>query len=47
MLAGRLTGLRGGAHVNLIPLNPTGDFAGQAPDRERIDRSRPASRPPA
>ncbi len=38
MLAGRLTGLRGGAHVNLIPLNPTGDFAGRAPDRERINR---------
>ena len=37
-LARRLTGLRGGAHVNLIPLNPTGDFAGQAPDRERINR---------
>jgi 23S rRNA (adenine2503-C2)-methyltransferase len=38
MLAGRLTGLRGGAHVNLIPLNPTGAFEGQAPDRERINR---------
>jgi len=38
MLAGRLTGLRGGAHVNLIPLNPTGDFEGRAPDRERINR---------
>lgn len=38
LLAGRLTGLRGGAHVNLIPLNPTGDFSGQAPDRERINR---------
>jgi 23S rRNA (adenine2503-C2)-methyltransferase len=38
MLAGRLTGLRGGAHVNLIPLNPTGAFAGQAPDRARINR---------
>jgi 23S rRNA (adenine2503-C2)-methyltransferase len=37
-LAGRLTGLRGGAHVNLIPLNPTGEFAGQAPDRARINR---------
>ena len=37
-LARRLTGLRGGAHVNLIPLNPTGDFPGQAPDRERINR---------
>jgi 23S rRNA (adenine2503-C2)-methyltransferase len=38
MLAGRLTGLRGGAHVNLIPLNPTRAFEGQAPDRERINR---------
>ena len=38
MLAGRLTGLRGGAHVNLIPLNPTGEFEGQAPDRARINR---------
>jgi 23S rRNA (adenine2503-C2)-methyltransferase len=37
-LARRLKGLRGGAHVNLIPLNPTGDFAGQPPDRERINR---------
>ena len=37
-LARRLTGLRGGAHVNLIPLNPTDDFAGRAPDRERINR---------
>jgi 23S rRNA (adenine2503-C2)-methyltransferase len=38
LLAHRLHGLRGGAHVNLIPLNPTGEFAGQPPDRERIDR---------
>lgn len=37
-LARRLTGLRGGAHVNLIPLNPTEDFEGRAPDRERINR---------
>ncbi len=37
-LARRLTGLRGGAHVNLIPLNPTGAFIGQAPDRARINR---------
>jgi 23S rRNA (adenine2503-C2)-methyltransferase len=36
-LAGRLTGLRGGAHVNLIPLNPTGGFTGRASDRERIE----------
>jgi 23S rRNA (adenine2503-C2)-methyltransferase len=37
-LAGRIQGMRGGAHVNLIPLNPTGEFAGQPPDRERINR---------
>jgi len=37
-LARKLTGLRGGAHVNLIPLNPTGEFAGGPPDRERINR---------
>ena len=29
-LAGRLTGLRGGAHVNLLPLNSTGEFSGSA-----------------
>jgi 23S rRNA (adenine2503-C2)-methyltransferase len=38
LLARRLKGLRGGAHVNLIPLNPTGEFAGTPPDRERINR---------
>jgi len=38
LLARRLVGLRGGTHVNLIPLNPTGDFAGQPPDRARINR---------
>jgi 23S rRNA (adenine2503-C2)-methyltransferase len=38
LLAHRLKGLRGGAHVNLIPLNPTGAFAGAPPDRERINR---------
>ena len=38
LLARRLKGLRGGAHVNLIPLNPTGAFAGRPPDRERINR---------
>jgi 23S rRNA (adenine2503-C2)-methyltransferase len=37
-LADRLIGLRGGTHVNLIPLNPTGEFAGQPPDRTRINR---------
>jgi 23S rRNA (adenine2503-C2)-methyltransferase len=35
-LAGRLAGLRGGAHVNLIPLNPTTGFGGRAPDHARI-----------
>jgi 23S rRNA (adenine2503-C2)-methyltransferase len=35
-LAGRLTGFRGGVHVNLIPLNPTAGFAGHAPDPARI-----------
>ena len=35
-LAGRLVGLRGGAHVNLIPLNPTTGFTGRAPDHRRI-----------
>jgi 23S rRNA (adenine2503-C2)-methyltransferase len=38
LLGRRLSGLRGGAHVNLIPLNPTGDYAGSPPDRERINR---------
>ena len=38
LLAHRLGGFRGGAHVNLIPLNPTGEFAGRPPDRERINR---------
>jgi 23S rRNA (adenine2503-C2)-methyltransferase len=35
-LAARLAGLRGGAHVNLIPLNPTTGFTGHAPDHDRI-----------
>ncbi len=35
-LAGRLRGFRGGAHVNLIPLNPTGGYAGRAAAAERI-----------
>ena len=35
-LAGRLTGFRGGVHVNLIPLNPTAEFEGHAPDHVRI-----------
>jgi 23S rRNA (adenine2503-C2)-methyltransferase len=38
LLARRLKGLRGGAHVNLIPLNPTGAFTGRPPDRDRINR---------
>lgn len=28
----------GGAHVNLIPLNPTGGFAGRTPDARRVRR---------
>jgi 23S rRNA (adenine2503-C2)-methyltransferase len=36
-LAVRLVGFRGGAHVNLIPLNPTGGFAGRASPRVRIE----------
>jgi len=38
LLARRLAGLRGGAHVNLIPLNPTGAFSGRPPARDRINR---------
>jgi 23S rRNA (adenine2503-C2)-methyltransferase len=37
-LARLLRGFRGGAHVNLIPLNPTGGFTGRAPGRDRILR---------
>ena len=37
-LAGRLTGFRGGAHVNLIPLNPTVGFGGHAARSDRIAR---------
>jgi 23S rRNA (adenine2503-C2)-methyltransferase len=37
-LADRLRGFRGGAHVNLIPLNPTGGFRGHASDPDRIAR---------
>jgi 23S rRNA (adenine2503-C2)-methyltransferase len=37
-LAALLEGFRGGAHVNLIPLNPTRDFAGDAADPGRIAR---------
>ena len=35
-LAGRLTGLRGGAHVNLIPLNATGGYPGRPSEPARI-----------
>lgn len=35
-LGGLLTGFRGGAHVNLIPLNPTGAFGGRASPAARI-----------
>lgn len=37
VLAARLTGFRGGAHVNLIPLNDTSGFSGHAPERARIE----------
>jgi 23S rRNA (adenine2503-C2)-methyltransferase len=36
-LGRRLTGLRGGAHVNLIPLNATSGYAGRASGRLRIE----------
>jgi 23S rRNA (adenine2503-C2)-methyltransferase len=36
-LVGRLTGFRGGAHVNLIPLNPTAAFTGRASSRPRLE----------
>jgi 23S rRNA (adenine2503-C2)-methyltransferase len=36
-LAGRLRGFPGGAHVNLIPLNGTGGFAGRASSSVRIE----------
>jgi 23S rRNA (adenine2503-C2)-methyltransferase len=36
-LARLLTGFRGGAHVNLIPLNPTGGFPGRASPRHRLE----------
>jgi 23S rRNA (adenine2503-C2)-methyltransferase len=35
-LAGRLTGFRGGAHVNLIPLNDTAGYPGRPSDGHRI-----------
>lgn len=35
-LAGRLAGFPGGAHVNLIPLNPTADFAGRPAGAARL-----------
>jgi 23S rRNA (adenine2503-C2)-methyltransferase len=35
-LARKLRGFPAGAHVNLIPLNPTADFAGAASARERL-----------
>ena len=36
-LAGRLTGFRGGAHVNLIPLNATGGYPGRPSARAAIE----------
>jgi 23S rRNA (adenine2503-C2)-methyltransferase len=35
-LAGRLTGFRGGAHVNLIPLNDTAGYPGRPSEADRI-----------
>jgi 23S rRNA (adenine2503-C2)-methyltransferase len=35
-LAGKLTGFRGGAHVNLIPLNDTAGYPGRPSDAARI-----------
>jgi len=35
-LAGRLAGFPGGAHVNLIPLNPTADYSGRPAGAARI-----------
>ena len=37
-LAPRVAGVRAGAHVNLIPLNATGQYSGRPPDRARINR---------
>src|SRR3954447_12515183 len=37
LLAARLSGMRGGAHVNLIPLNATDGFGGRASARDRIE----------
>jgi 23S rRNA (adenine2503-C2)-methyltransferase len=35
-LAGKLTGFRGGAHVNLIPLNDTSGYPGRPSESDRI-----------
>ncbi len=37
VLAARLAGMRGGAHVNLIPLNATSGYGGRAAVRDRIE----------
>jgi 23S rRNA (adenine2503-C2)-methyltransferase len=37
LLAARLAGLRGGAHVNLIPLNPTDGYSGHSASQPRIE----------
>lgn len=37
VLAARLTGMRGGAHVNLIPLNVTSGYGGRAAARDRME----------
>jgi len=36
-LADQLRGFRGGAHVNVIPCNPTAGFPGRAPSPARLD----------
>jgi 23S rRNA (adenine2503-C2)-methyltransferase len=37
LLAARLAGMRGGVHVNLIPLNSTTGYGGRASSRDRIE----------
>jgi 23S rRNA (adenine2503-C2)-methyltransferase len=37
LLAARLAGMRGGAHVNVIPLNPTDGYRGRTSGRERLE----------
>jgi 23S rRNA (adenine2503-C2)-methyltransferase len=37
VLAARLAGMRGGAHANVIPLNPTAGYSGHASGRQRVE----------